>query len=101
LATNAGAVAMPLAFVGAAALLEPENVPVAPLAGAVNVTTTPLTGFPDASFTVACKGVANAVFTLVLCGLPAVAAIDDAPPPVFVSAKAAAAATPGTLAEMV
>jgi hypothetical protein len=36
------------------------NVPLAPLAGAANVTTTPLTGLLLASVTVATRGAANA-----------------------------------------
>jgi hypothetical protein len=50
----------------------------------VNVTTTPLTGFPKASVTVASRFVTNAVFTVALCGVPAVAVILPAPPDVFV-----------------
>ena len=50
LAVKVGAVAIPLAFVFTVA--EPEKVPLAPLAGAVNVTGMPLTGLPD-SLTVA------------------------------------------------
>jgi len=57
-AVNAGAVAIPLAFVTAVAVADPTNVPLAPLPGAVNVTVTPLNGLLLASFTVACSAVA-------------------------------------------
>jgi hypothetical protein len=73
LAVNASAVATPLLLVVAVAVAEPAKVPLAPLPGAVNVTTTPLTGLLLASFTVACSAVANAVLTVALCGVPAVA----------------------------
>jgi hypothetical protein len=57
------------------AVLEgPGNVPLAPAAGAVKVTDTPFIGLPD-SVTVACNAVAKAVPTVVLCVVPAVAAI--------------------------
>jgi hypothetical protein len=39
----------------------------------VNVTVTPGTGLLPVSRTVACSAVPNAVFTAVLCGVPAVA----------------------------
>ena len=55
------AVAIPLPLVTAVVLTPVENVPLAPLAGAVNVTVTPLIGLLPASFTVACRPVANAV----------------------------------------
>jgi hypothetical protein len=72
LAVNAGAVATPLAAVVAVAGLPPAKVPLAPLAGGVNVTRTPATGLPD-SATVAWRFVGKTVFTVVLCGVPAVA----------------------------
>src|SRR5260370_1137003 len=83
LAVNVAAVATPLPFVVAVVDAVPfANVPLAPLAGAVKVTTTPLIGLFEASFTVACRGVANAVLTVALCGVPAVAVIvDPATPP--------------------
>jgi len=71
LAVNAVAVATPPLLVVAVAVAEPPNVPLAPLPGAVNVTIAPLTGLLLASFTVACNAVANAVFTVALCGVPA------------------------------
>jgi hypothetical protein len=74
LAVNAGAVATPLLLVVAVALATPAaKLPLGPLAGAVNVTIAPLTGLLFASFTVACSAVANAVLTVALCGVPAVA----------------------------
>ncbi len=80
-----GADATPDAFVATvmvAVLL--LNTPDAPAPGAVNVTFTPLTGLPSESLTVACSWVANAVPTVALCGVPAVAAMVVAvptPPP--------------------
>jgi len=73
-AVNAGAVATPLAFVVTVAVVEPPaNVPLAPLAGAVNVTATPPSRLLLASFTVAASVVAKLVFTVALCGVPEVA----------------------------
>jgi hypothetical protein len=54
-------------------LLVSENFPLAPLAGAVNVTTTPLVGDPLV-VTVATIGVPNAPSTAWLCGVPLAAA---------------------------
>src|SRR5690349_1763233 len=68
------AVATPDAFV-VAVVTPPANVPLAPLPGAAKVTVAPLTGLLNESFTVACSCVANAVFTVALCGVPAVAVI--------------------------
>jgi hypothetical protein len=51
-AVNTAAVATPLVFV-VAVFTPPANVPLAPDPGAVNVTTTPFTGLPKASVTVA------------------------------------------------
>jgi hypothetical protein len=77
-------------------LRPPENVPLGPLVGAANATEIPLTGLPFASVTRACSAVANAVFVLALCGVPALAVTNagmlaivvvsvafagDAPPP--------------------
>ena len=97
-AVKTAEVATPLAFV-VAVLTPPANVPLAPVcAGAVNVTVTPLTGLLLASLTVAFNVVPNAVFTVALCGVPAVAAIEEAGPALFVNAKFAGVATPGTVA---
>ena len=51
-AVNTAAVANPLVFV-VAVFTPPVNVPLAPEPGAVNVTTTPLTGLPKPSVTLA------------------------------------------------
>lgn len=99
MAVNAGAVATPLAFVAAVTVVTlPVKLPLAPVVGAVNVTVTPLTGLLPASFTVACRAVANAVLTGALCPDPAVAAMLAAAPAVFVRLKLAGVATPATLA---
>jgi hypothetical protein len=62
------------------------NVPLAPEAGAVKVTETPLTGTP-AFVTVATNGSVNAVLTVALCPPPLVAVRVFAPPAVLVSGK--------------
>jgi hypothetical protein len=98
---KAGAVATPLALVTTLAVADPPNVAVAPLAGAVKVTVTPLTKLPPLSFTVACKAVAKAVVMTVLCGVPAVVAMLAADPAVFVKLKLAGFATPATAAVIV
>jgi len=72
------------------------KVPLAPDAGAVNVTTTPLTGFESASTTVATSGAANAALTAALCPDPLVAVIVAAVPAVFVRLKLAVVDTPET-----
>jgi hypothetical protein len=84
LAVSAGAVAIPLLFVVTPAVADPPKVPLAPLPGAVNVTVTPLTGFPPASFTVACRAVAKAIPSVALCGVPALAVMLAAAPAVLV-----------------
>ena len=86
-------VATPCEFV--TAVFTPlAKVPLAPLPGAVNVTVTPLTGLFPASFTVACRGAANAVLIAALCGVPAVAVMLAAAPVWFASEKFAGVATP-------
>jgi hypothetical protein len=99
-AVNVAAVATPLAFVVAVVVLvvESVNTPLAPDPGAVKVTTTPLTGFEPLSTTVAARFVANAVLTVVLCGVPAVAVIVAAAPALFVRPKLAGAVAPVALA---
>ena len=96
MAVSAEAVAWPLALVTAVA--DPPKVALAPLDGAVNVTVTPLTGLPPASFTVACSAVAKALLIAALCGVPAVAVMLLAPPPTLVRLKVAVLAKPATLA---
>jgi hypothetical protein len=100
LAVKTADVATPDAFV-VAVLTPPANVPLAPLAGAVNITITPLTKFPPESLTVTTSGVEKAVLMVVLCGVPLVAVIDDGLPVVFVSEKFAGATTPATAADTV
>jgi hypothetical protein len=68
-------VATPLALV-VAVFTPPANEPVAPVAGTVKVTVTPLIGDPPV-VTVATSGAANAAPTAALCGVPLVAAIDS------------------------
>ena len=97
LAVNVAEVATPLASV-TAVFTPPANVPLAPLAGTVNVTVTPTTGLPLASFTVARKGDAKAVLITELCGVPLAATIVAGGPGVFVSEKFADVATLATLA---
>jgi hypothetical protein len=74
----------------------PANVPLAPLPGAVNVTDAFGARFPWESSTVACSTAPNAVFTVVLCGVPPVEVIDPAAPAVFFKKKSATVATPVT-----
>jgi len=85
-AVNVADVATPLAFV-VAVFTPPANVPLAPLPGAVNVTTTPLTGLFPASVTVATNGAPNAVLIVALCPDPLVTETFAAGPAVFVSEK--------------
>src|SRR5258708_5665047 len=94
------AVATPCALV-TAVFTPPANVPLAPLVGAVNVTVTPFTGLLDASLTVACSCVANAVLMVALWGVPAVAVMLDGVPAALATAKFAGEATPQTAAEPV
>jgi hypothetical protein len=64
------------------------NTPEAPVLGAVNVTFTPGTALPPASFTVTARAFANAVLTVADCGVvPAFAVIVEAAPGLFVSEK--------------
>ena len=95
-----GADAIPEAFVGTtivAVLL--LNAPVAPVAGAVNVTFTPETGLPPASFTVTAKGLVKAVLIFADCGVePAFGVIVAGAPVIFVSEKFAGVHTPDTVA---
>jgi hypothetical protein len=100
LAVKVEAVATPLLLVAAVVVTVPlANVPLAPLDGAVNVTVTFGTKFPEASFTVACSAVANAVAMLADCPLPVVAAMDAAAPGLLVRLKLAAVLTPETEAD--
>jgi len=94
-AVNVADVATPLAFV-VAVFTPPANVPLAPLPGAVNVTTTPLTGLFPASVTVATNGAPNAVLIVALCPEPLVTATFAGDPALLVSEKFAGVATPAT-----
>src|SRR6266849_1729239 len=85
-AVNVAEVATPLALL-VAVFTPPAKVPLAPLPGAVNVTTTPLTGLFPASVTVATKGAVNAVLIAALCPEPLVTTTLAAGPTVFVSEK--------------
>lgn len=76
LAVNTGEAATPLPSV-VAVFTPPANVPVAPDAGAVNVTTTPLIGEPPV-VTVASSRAENAAPTNALCPDPLSTAIDAA-----------------------
>jgi hypothetical protein len=94
-AVNVGAVATPTVLVMAVAVLVPvlANVPLAPLAGAVNVTVAPLTRLPSTA-TVAVNAV-NATPVLADCGVPAVAATVK---PLLVRKKVAERLVPDTMA---
>ena len=96
LAINVGAVATPPASVCTDARL--PNVPLAPKAGALNVTVTPAIKFPPASLTIAFKGVPNAALTAALCPEPCVAKTVAGAPAVFVKLKTASVPTPAALA---
>jgi hypothetical protein len=85
-AVNVADVATPLAFV-VAVFTVPANVPLAPLPGTENVTTTPLTGLLPASVTVATNCAANAVLIVVLCPEPPVTAMFAGGAPTFVNEK--------------
>ncbi len=66
-AVNVGEVATPLALIAMLVVITPPaKVPLAPLAGAVNVTTPPETGSPNALLTVATNAEANAVVIVAL-----------------------------------
>ena len=89
---------MPVASVVAVVVaLPPVNVPLAPLTGAVKVTTTPARGLLPLSFTTAFKA-AKAVLIATLCGVPEVGVTLAGAPAKFVKEKLAAAATPDTVA---
>jgi hypothetical protein len=99
LAENAVEVAMPFASVVSVSAVVPlAKVPLAPDAGAVNVTATPLAGFEPLSNTVALSGDANEVLTALLCGVPPVAVIEAAGPAMLVRLKLAGVVTPATVA---
>jgi hypothetical protein len=74
-AVRVGVAAMPLVLVVAYNVVKPPDAALAPDVGAVKVTVAPFKGLPFGPVTVTCKGVANAVPTTVLCGVPPVAVI--------------------------
>src|ERR1700676_155599 len=88
LAVKTAEVATPLALV-VAVLRPPAKVPLAPEAGAVKVTTTPLTGLFPASVTVATSGAANAALMATLWPEPLVMATLPGGTAVLVRAKLA------------
>src|SRR5271170_2789383 len=71
LALNTCDVATPWAFV-MPVVPEQAKVPLAPLVGGLNVTSTPDTGLLSASCTVATRGLAKFLLTVALCGVPPV-----------------------------
>ena len=84
MAVKVGAVAIPVVPVNAVTVTAPPKVPLAPPVGAAKVTVAPLTGLLFESFTVACRGVANAVPTVAFCGVPPVALMEIVAGAVFV-----------------
>ena len=99
-AVNTGDVAIPCAFVTPVAVFPlPANVPLAPVKGAVKVTVAPLTKLPPASVTVAWNTAGYGALIVILCGVPAVAAILDGVPAWLVNAKLTVALpTPAVIA---
>lgn len=94
-AVKTAAVATPSELV-VAVFTPPAKAPLAPLVGAVKVTVTPLTGLFEASLTVAWNAVVKAVFTVALCGVPAVAVMLAGGAARLVNEKFAVATTPET-----
>ena len=92
-AVRAGAAAIPLASVMtfAVGVPVPANVPLAPLAGAVNVTSMPATGAPGSYWTSTLRGSLNAVSTCVDCGEPL---LTDTAGKIFLSRKLAVEVIP-------
>ena len=86
LAVNTAELATPELLV-VAEMTPPANEPEAPLVGAENVTVTPLTGFPLESSTLTTKGLAKAVLTVVLCGVPPLAVTEDGLAALLVTVK--------------
>ena len=74
-AVNTGEVAIPLASV-VATLWAPANVPLAPEAGAENVTWMPARGLAELSLTTTRRGLANAVLIATLCEEPSTILIE-------------------------
>lgn len=76
----------------------PAKTALAPDEGTENVTVTPEIGLLDASLTSACRFVANAVFTVAFCGVPATTVMLPGGPLVLVNEKTAGLLTPDTVA---
>jgi hypothetical protein len=84
LAVKVEAVATPLLVVAVVVAVPLAKVPLAPVDGAVKVTVTFDTRFPEASLTVTCSGVANGAVPADDCALPAVAVREvGEPTPLF------------------
>ena len=83
---NSAEVANPEEFV-TAVFTPPAKLPEAPLLGAVKVTVAPLTGFPLLFSTSATNGLAKAVPTIALWGVPLLAEIDPGVLDVFLTVK--------------
>jgi len=99
LAVNADAVATPLVLVVAVVVIVPlANVPLAPVFGAVNVTTTPLSGSELLSFTVAENAVAKGMLICADWFDPAVTVMDAGVPARFVRLKSPGVEIPVTVA---
>jgi hypothetical protein len=100
LAASAGAMATPLALVVTVVVADPLKLAEAPLTGAVKVTLRPLIGLLLASLTIACRAVLKVLEMLVLCGVPAVAAMLTGIPATlrFVKLKLVGALTPAAAA---
>jgi hypothetical protein len=99
LAVKTGEVAMPEVLVFTVAVIPPPaNVPLAPEAGALNVTLAPEIALPLASVTVATNGLPKGWFTCALWPLPDVGVILAGGPTVFVRAKNAELVRPATVA---
>ena len=99
-AVNTEEVALPLASVITVSVFVEfdANVPLAPVVGAVNVTDKPCVGTPPV-VTFATSGAANATLITALCGVPLVAVMPTAVPPVvLVRANVADGVTPVTAA---
>jgi hypothetical protein len=94
-AVKAADVATPLAF-EVAVFVPPANVPLAPLPGGVNVTSTPPTGLFPVSVTVATNGAANAALIAALCPEPLVTVTFAGGPARLANEKFAEVETPVT-----
>ena len=98
LAVKVEAVATPALFVVAVVVADAPNRPLAPAAGAVNVTRAPATGVLKLSATLAAIAVGKAVPIVVVWDVPAEVAMLNAVPALFVRLKLAGVATPPTVA---